>query len=182
MKEEKDPKDSEPRLAIDQFLEGMDDFFYDMKYEIPWDILDRSKLRERLVRRADQSSEKTLLTMYMVKNKEGKYFRFKGRDGYGETWVSDIKKGRLYSKISPARAIVSFFANTWPKYGIPDLVEMHILKEVVLDESERVNKVIQKKKEEKAKYEMKVKQQEIERAERELETAKKKLENLKNHA
>lgn len=179
MKEEKDPIDSEPRLAIDKFLEGMDDFFHDMKYEIPWDILDKNKLRERLVKKADQSSKKTLLTMYMVKNKEGKYFRFKGRDGYGETWVSDIKKGRLYSKISPARSIVTFFANTWPQYGIPDLVEMHILKEVVLDETDRVNKAIQKKKEERAAHDIRTKEYELKKAEQELETAKQKLEKLK---
>jgi hypothetical protein len=37
------------------------------------------------------------LKLYVVINKEGKYFRAKGRDGYGETWVSDIQKARIYT-------------------------------------------------------------------------------------
>lgn len=166
------------RLTVEQAIDEMDDFFGDMRYEIPWNIIDKDKLRERLIKKAEQKSEKTLLTMYMVKNKEGKYYRFKGRDGYGETWVSDIKRGKLYNKISPARAVVTFFVSTWPQYGIPDIVELHILKEVVLQETERVEKVIKKKKEEKAKYEIEAKQRELEKAQKDLETAKERLKIL----
>jgi hypothetical protein len=44
------------------------------------------------------------LTLYAVRNREGKWFRAKGYGGYGDTWTPDIGKAKLYSKIARARA------------------------------------------------------------------------------
>lgn len=66
------------------------------------------------------------LTMYAVRNQEGKFFRAKGYGGYGNTWVDDLKKAKIYPRIGQARSRVTFFANTYPQYGIPDLVELRV--------------------------------------------------------
>ena len=44
------------------------------------------------------------LELYVVRNKEGKYFRTKGYSGYGDTWVDDIQKAKVYPKIGQARS------------------------------------------------------------------------------
>jgi hypothetical protein len=79
-------------------------------------------------------------TFYLVRNKEGKFFRSKGWGGYGDTWVEDPKRARVYQKISQARSRVSFFANNYPEYGVPDLVAISASQGIVLDESKRVEK------------------------------------------
>jgi hypothetical protein len=89
-----------------------------------------------------------LLVFYGIRNKEGKWYRSKGYGGHGDTWVDDIKKAKVWSKISPARAQITFFANKWPEYGIPDLIQLNVNNISVIDEKDRVTKAIQKKKEE----------------------------------
>lgn len=85
------------------------------------------------------------LEFYAVRNKEGKYFRAKGRDGYGETWVADIKKARIYQKPGPAKAVVSWFFNNYPSFGVPDLIKFTVSKTEIIDESIRINKEKEKK-------------------------------------
>jgi hypothetical protein len=95
-----------------------------------------------------------LLVFYGIRNKEGKWYRSKGYGGYGDTWVDDIKKAKVWSKISPARAQITFFANKWPEYGIPDLIQLNVNNISVIDEKDRVAKAIQKKKEEELKHQI----------------------------
>jgi hypothetical protein len=111
------------------------------------------------------------LELYAVRNQEGQWFRRKGYGGYGKTWVDDFKLARIYSKIGPARAIVSFFTNRWPEYGVPDLVVLKINEVVVLDESARVSQVKEKKKKEEERREIRQKEWELERATKALEEA-----------
>lgn len=85
------------------------------------------------------------LKFYVVRNSEGKYFRSKGLHGYGKSWVEDVNKAKIYSKIGPARGQVSFWASMWPEFGIPELIEFGVGQAIVLDETERVKKVIAKK-------------------------------------
>lgn len=89
---------------------------------------------------------KTLLTLYAIRNKEGKWMRSKGYGGQGEKWVDDLGKAKNYPKQGTARAQVTFWANAFPKYGIPELVELRVNETVVLDETKRVNKSIERKK------------------------------------
>ena len=86
------------------------------------------------------------LTVYVVKSKDGKYFRSKGYSGYGESWVDDIKKAKVYLKIGPARSQVTFWSGAYPEYGVPDIIELTVTGTRVLDEGLRVSKALKKKK------------------------------------
>jgi len=88
-----------------------------------------------------------LLTLYAVRNKKGEWFRTKGYGGSGQSWVSDIKRARIYGKLGPARSIVTFFTSNWPEYGIPDIIQFDIKEFIVMDEIERVRKSIKSKQE-----------------------------------
>ena len=85
------------------------------------------------------------LTFYIVMNAEGLFFRAKGYGGYGETWVADVTKAKVYQKIGQARSRVSFFANTYPGYGVPSILELAVTGTKVLDESIRVAKAAKAK-------------------------------------
>lgn len=120
--------------------------------------------------------------LYAVRNKEGKWFRAKGYGGYGETWVSELKRARIYNKIGPARATVSYFANEHPKYGIPDIVQFVVTEVKVLDETARVEKQRQKKAEAEARYKEQQAKCEFEQAQKALEAAPAKVNALKGKA
>jgi hypothetical protein len=97
------------------------------------------------------------LKLYVVQNKIGNYFRAKGYGGYGETWVSDIQKARIYNRIGPARATITWFANTYPNYGIPNLCEIVVQSiNILTDEVPRVKKAMIKKKKEEYEHKMKL--------------------------
>ncbi|MFW6122533.1 MAG: hypothetical protein ACOC80_16760 [Petrotogales bacterium] len=124
--------------------------------------------KDFLEREDNLEAEVQKIKLYAVRNKEGNWFRAKGYGGYGKTWTCDIKRARLYAKIAPARSQVTFFANKWPEYGIPDIVEFSIGEVKILDETERVKK----KQKEKIEYE---KKQKILRQEWQTKRAKEKL-------
>jgi len=90
--------------------------------------------------------------VYAVQNREGKFFRRKGYGGGGESWTDDPKKARIYTKSGPARSIVTFYANAYPDYGIPSIVEMACGQVTVIDETQRVQKEAQRKADREAKY------------------------------
>jgi len=130
------------------------------------------------------------LSVYVVRNKDGQYFRAKGYGGYGDTWVDEISKCKIYPKIGSARRTVTWFSNHFPKYGIPDLVELKISEGFILDETSRVQKSQDKKKREELnneiwRAEQKLKKaeeeiREVEKKKAELNEAREKLEALKN--
>lgn len=78
------------------------------------------------------------LILYAVRNQEEKWFRAVGRGGQGDSWVPELQKARLYSKIGQARGRVTYFVNNWPKFGVPDIVELTLGGMRVLDETVRV--------------------------------------------
>ena len=122
------------------------------------------------------------LKFYVIRNREGKYFRAKGYKGYGDTWVDDPTKARVYSKLGSTRSIVSWFYNTYPDYGIPEVVELSVGAVTVIDETERVEKQKQKKIEEQARYEANRRKDELEQAKKAFERASKKLKELRGEA
>jgi hypothetical protein len=73
--------------------------------------------------------------IYAVQNKEGKFFRAKGYGGSGESWTDDVKKARLYLKQAPASRTVSYFAEHWPEFGVPSLVELSVGEVKILDQT-----------------------------------------------
>lgn len=119
------------------------------------------------------------LTLYAVRNREGRWFRSKGYGGYGETWTADIGKAKLYTKIGQARGRVTFFANKWPEHGTPDIVEFVAAEQAVLPEAERVQKATAKKAEQEAARKVRQHKAEIERATRDKQDAEERLAKLK---
>jgi hypothetical protein len=79
----------------------------------------------------------------MVVNSEGKFFRAKGRNGYGESWVDDPKKARVYNKIGPAKAAATFFGRS-NKYPVPNLIEFSPGEIVIINQTQRITKLKQK--------------------------------------
>ncbi len=119
------------------------------------------------------------LKFYLVRNSEGKYFRAKGQGGYGQTWT-ELQKARVYTKLGSARSVVTFFANEnlryENKYPVPIIVEISVGKVQEINETERINKAVEKKEKKIAKMRLGYKQQQKERAEAILEKAKRDLE------
>lgn len=119
------------------------------------------------------------LKLYIVVNHEGKFFRAKGYGGSGQSWVDNPNTARIYAKIGPPRAIVSYFFNSSDKFPAPKILEIGVGETKIIDEDERLKKNKQKKKEKEAQYIIRRRQEQIERAEKELKEAQKNLKNLK---
>lgn len=85
------------------------------------------------------------LTFYVVKNKEGKFLRSKGYNGYGECWVSELKKAKVWTKLGTANAQVTWWASTYPEYGIPDVIPLYTTMGKPLNQDDRVAKAIIRK-------------------------------------
>ncbi len=121
---------------------------------------------------------KILLQLYAVKNNEGKYFRAKGINGLGKSWVEDISKAKIYPKIGQARARATWYTTNYPQFGTPLIVVLNVQSEEILDETERVKKSINKKKLKEAKILENNKKRAYDKALDDLNKAKKKLDDL----
>jgi hypothetical protein len=66
------------------------------------------------------------MKLYVVKNKAGKFFRAKGYNGGGESWVDSLDKAKFYTKIGQAKSRVTYFYRSDPSYGCPDILEFEI--------------------------------------------------------
>jgi hypothetical protein len=119
------------------------------------------------------------ITLYAVRNRDGKWFRSKGRGGYGDTWVADANKAKLYTKIGQARGRVTYFATTWPEYGTPDIVEFAATESLVLNEAARVEKASDKKAQAKAAREVAQHAAAMRRAEHDKREAETRLAKLR---
>lgn len=80
------------------------------------------------------------LEFFIVVNSDGQYFRAKGYSGSGDSFIDDAKKCRVYGKIGPARSVVTWFANNYPKYPTLQIIKLNIGGYEVLDEAARVQK------------------------------------------
>lgn len=120
---------------------------------------------------------------YAVRNREGKWFRAKGFGGGGNTWVDNLEKAKLYGKIGPARAQVTYFSKHYPKYGVPYIIQFSFNHSfVVIDETQRVEKAIAEQKQNKIKAELFYKKERIKSLQEQMDKLKKSLDNeeLKN--
>lgn len=118
------------------------------------------------------------IKVYMVRSQDGKWFRAKGLGGSGDSWVSDVKKARVYTKIGPARSCVTWWTNNYPEYGSPDVVEIPAEYGYILDEKTRIQKNIEKKEEQIRQSELKKQQKKLTDAQAAYKLAKKALEDL----
>jgi len=94
------------------------------------------------------------LELYVIRNKQGKYYRSKGYGGYGQNWVDELQKAKIYPRIGPARTQVTFWSNNYPGFGTPEIVVLTVSATKVLNEEERVKKAINKAKREKINQEL----------------------------
>jgi hypothetical protein len=86
--------------------------------------------------------DKHLPVVYMVRNKDGLWFRRKGYGGYGESWTNDQTLARLYGRVAGARTVVGWFAKAHPEFGVPEIVCAIIGGWDVIDETKRVAAVL----------------------------------------
>jgi len=119
-----------------------------------------------------------LLKMYAVRNRDGQFFRNKGYGGSRSTWVDGLQKARIWPKPGPARSQVTFFATSYPQYGVPELVELRVTEVAVLDESARVQKSIDRKAKKAAERAKRHAEWERDQAERKLKEAQSTLARL----
>jgi hypothetical protein len=115
------------------------------------------------------------LDFYLVRNKEGKWFRAKGYGGSGDSWTEDVKKARVYGRIGPARSIVTYFTSTWPDYGVPEIVHFEAGIVEVMNETERVKKSQQAKALYQMKHEESQAKHRLEAAEKQFKAAQEQL-------
>lgn len=120
------------------------------------------------------------LILYAVRNSEGKWFRRKGYGGYGKTWVDDFNKARIYNRIGPARGVISFFANNYKEFPVAELVALEIENVIVLDETNRVRKQQEKKKQAEATRVIRERAAALTRAQNDLVRAQERLSQLKD--
>jgi len=80
------------------------------------------------------------LEFYAVRNKAGQWFHRRGNSGSGEIWREDVREARIYNKIGSARSQVTFFAEKYPSYGVPEIVCFKVGEVVVINEEDRLKK------------------------------------------
>lgn len=85
-----------------------------------------------------------ILELFAVRNRDGQWFRAKGYGGDGATWVNKIERARIYAKVGPAKACVTFFAKRWPECGTPDVVRLVVTRLEAIDQAERAAAAIRK--------------------------------------
>jgi hypothetical protein len=123
-----------------------------------------------------------LLTLYAVRNRDGKFFRAKGFGGSGDTWVDEIGKAKIYPRIGQARSRVTYFANNYPQFGIPELVELHVTEIVAVQETNRVQKAQDRKIKKEAESKKRHAEWQRQEAERQIADAQRTLARLGSHA
>jgi hypothetical protein len=111
------------------------------------------------------------MKLYAVRNQDGQYFRAKGYGGYGNSWVNELEKAKLYSKIGQARSRVTWWYNAYPEYGICEIVEL----EAVVVETYKEDQRIADEKKKKSRAE---KNRLIKKARQDLQKAQAVLEGL----
>ncbi len=116
------------------------------------------------------------LKFYVVRNRDGKFFGAKGFQGYGDTWVDDIEKAKVYTKIGQAKSRCTWFANEYPKFGVPDIIELSVFDAKVIDCTKWVEKSQKRKAKREAEQEKRIAEYRLKAAEDELKKAKENLD------
>jgi hypothetical protein len=119
------------------------------------------------------------LVLYLVRNRKGKWFRAKGYEGSGDSWVEDINKARIYTKLAQARGRRTFFATNYPDFGVPDIVELIVIGSRVIDDVDAFEKAKKKKEREQQLQQERAEKYEIERIEARLKEDNERLQRLK---
>jgi len=89
------------------------------------------------------------MELFALMNNAGQFMRARGFSGSGKSWVNGIKTARIYTSIGPAKAQVTYWKKNFPDYECPKIVVLEATIKEVLDQSDRVSKVIEKQKQDK---------------------------------
>lgn len=120
-----------------------------------------------------------LLSVYAIRNYDGKWFRANGQSGYGDTWVDDLVKAKLYPRISQARSRVTYFANANRELPVPQLVEFVVTEMRVMDEAARVDNARKQKDLREVQRQRADARWALENAQRDLARAQEKIDRLR---
>lgn len=82
------------------------------------------------------------MKVYIVKNQSNQYFRAKGRSGYGSSWVPELERAKIYTKIGQAKSRVTYFYKDNPKLGCPVLLEFELANPIEINMENETNKKI----------------------------------------
>lgn len=87
------------------------------------------------------------MKLYVVRNKEGKFFRSIGYGGTGANWVEGLDKAKFYTKIGQAKSRCTYFAGHYPQFGVPEVLEfdLNTITPVVISMEQHVTKSIKSK-------------------------------------
>lgn len=131
------------------------------------------------------------ITFYVIRNSEGKYLRAKGYNGSGDCWV-ELNKAKVYIKQGVAQGQITFWANNYPKFPIPELIPLVAVAGEPIDQTARLAKAKKLKEQNdfkraisNAEYELKAAQKEVDRLKNDnptlrLEKAQNKLKHIQN--
>jgi hypothetical protein len=113
------------------------------------------------------------LTLYAIRRADGEYFRSVGYNGHGVHWRCSLAEAKLYSKLSQARARVTFFASRG--LPAPEIVALTLTVSEVFPEGDRVAKVLERKRTEKERREFREAERRLREAQLDLEAAQARL-------
>jgi hypothetical protein len=115
---------------------------------------------------------------YILVNSHGLFYRPRGRSGYGDIWVEDVKKAKAYQNIGTAKAQVSYFSKD-ENYIPPRIVEISADHGEILDMTEYVQAARIKREKKEAAYQKRIAAYQLKQAEESFEKAKKALDAAK---
>jgi hypothetical protein len=64
------------------------------------------------------------MKLYVIRNKEGKFFRSIGFGGIGTNWVEGLDKAKFYTKLGQAKSRCTYFTGHYPQFGVPEVLEI----------------------------------------------------------
>lgn len=122
------------------------------------------------------------MKLYVVRNKEGKFFKNKGYGGYGSNWKDNLDQAKFYPKIGQAKSRCTFFAKAYPKFGVCEILEfdLNVGDANVINVEADVAKSIKKAEEKELERQRKNKEWEIERLQREKQSISQRLNRLRS--
>lgn len=120
------------------------------------------------------------MNLYVVRNREGKFFRAMGFGGSGTNWVDSLEKAKFYPKMGQAKSRVTYFTKEWPDYGTPDILEftLDVTQAKVIDMAETTKKSIARIERRKLQREANYRRYQIETLQNEQARIKEKLGRL----
>lgn len=125
----------------------------------------------------------TLLKLYVVKTRDGKYVRAGGVYGgpSRSIIVDKIENAKIYPKIGQAKSRITSLAQRWPEFGCCSLIELSISKEniKVINMEETTKKNIERIKKATLRKEIRYKKSQLDTLMNKLTEEEKKLLNLK---